>query len=77
MADKNYTVVANDQHSVSVYEVPSGEFRGTVFITDGQILGQPIISGDTVTINIFENGKNWICVHSLPGMGFQKKIPVS
>lgn len=78
MADnKNYTVVANNQHSVSVYELPGMEFKGTFFVTDGQILGQPIISGDTCTINVCENGKNWINVYSFPSLGFQKKIPVS
>lgn len=71
------TVTAKDKHSVTVMDAGTGNFRGTYYITSGEILGQPQQAGDMLTVTCSENGKTWIKVYSLPTMNFKRQTPIS
>lgn len=68
------TVVVKDQHSISLYNVSDGMYKGTLFITNGTIIGQPITSADSVTVTYNEGGFNYMNTYKLPGLQFKSKI---
>ena len=72
--EQNLTVVAKDQHSVNIYTSGDGVFKGTLFITTGTIIGQPINNGDSFTITYNEGGFNYMNTYKLPGLQFKSKI---
>lgn len=71
------TVVAKDKHSVVVMDAGTGNFRGSHFITSGEILGQPVQSGDICTITCQESGRTVVKVFSLPTMGFKSSSTIA
>lgn len=58
-----YTAVANSKNSISLYDVESGGYRGTIFVTSGEIIGQPIVSAKTITVTYTEGGNNYMNVY--------------
>lgn len=58
-----YTAVANNKNSISLYDVENGGYRGTIFVTTGEIIGQPIVSPKTITVTYTEGGNNYMNVY--------------
>lgn len=58
-----YTAVANNKNSISLYDIESGSYRGTIFVTSGEIIGQPIVSAKTITVTYTEGGNNYMNVY--------------
>lgn len=44
MANQNINVVVHDPHSISLYDVDSGQYLGIIYVTSGAIVGSPLIS---------------------------------
>lgn len=68
------TAVVKDQHSISLYNVSDGMYKGTLFITSGNIIGQPITNADSVTVTFNEGGFNFMSTYKLPGLQFKSRI---
>ena len=62
MSNKTYTAVASTKHNIAIYDAESGNFVKSIFITTGEIIGQPIISAKTITVTYSERGSNWMSV---------------
>lgn len=60
------TVIAKDKHSVNLYNAATGNFLRNVYITSGEIIGQPVSSGNLCTITCMEGGRTLIVVYELP-----------
>lgn len=56
------TAVANSKNSISLYD-ETGGYRGTIFVTSGEIIGQPIVSAKTITVTYTEGGNNYMNVY--------------
>ena len=56
MANQNINVVVHDPHSISLYDVDSGQYLGIIYVTSGSIVGSPIISQKTVSVTSSEGG---------------------
>ena len=50
MASNTYTAVAANQHNITVYDASSGNYVSSINVTSGQIIGQPIVSANTITV---------------------------
>lgn len=77
MANKQYTAVAANQHSISIYDVTSGNFYSSLFITSGQIIGQPIVSAKTITVTFTEGGTNYMSVYDAQSLNFIRRQSLS
>lgn len=77
MANKTYTAVANNNNSISIYEVDSGNYVTSIFITSGQIIGQPIVSANTITVTYTESGANYMSVFDSKSLNFVRKQSLS
>ena len=65
-SDDPVTVVAKDRHSVNIYSATTGNFIRNVYITSGEIIGQPICSQELCTITCMEGGRTLIIIYELP-----------
>ena len=50
MANNIYTAVASNQHNMTIYDAVSGNYIASINVTSGQIIGQPIMSPNTITV---------------------------
>lgn len=73
---KNITVTVQDTHSLSLYDVATGQYLGIIYVTSGSIVGSPIISQTTVTVTCQENGIMYMSTYELPTKKFVRKIRV-
>lgn len=73
MANKIYTAVANNNNSISIYEVDGGNYVTSIFVTTGQIIGQPIVSANTITVTFTEGGSNYMAVYDGQRFNFIRK----
>jgi hypothetical protein len=62
MASNTYTAVAANQHNITVYDAVSGNYVSSINVTSGQIIGQPIVSANTITVTFSEGGSNYMSV---------------
>lgn len=60
MAKKTYTAAANNQNSISIYDVEMGSYVTSIFVTSGQIIGQPVVSADKICVTFTEQGSTYI-----------------
>lgn len=72
-----YTAVAANEHSISIYDVESGAFERSIFVTSGQIIGQPIVSANTITVTYNEGGDNWMSVFDSSSFSLIRKQPLA
>lgn len=70
----NLTAIVKDPHSISLYTVADGMYKGTLYITNGNIIGQPITSADSVVVTYNEGGFNYMNTYKLPSLQFKSKI---
>ena len=76
MANQNINVVVHDPHSISLYDVDSGQYLGIIYVTSGAIVGSPIISQKTVSVTSSESGVMYITTYDMSTRAFIRKIRV-
>lgn len=73
---KNITVTVQNPHSISLYDVDTGNYLGVIFVTSGSILGSPIISQQNVTVTFQENGIMYMSTFEMTTKKFVRKIRI-
>lgn len=73
---KVFTASVKDGRSVSLYDVATGQYEGIIFVTSGEITGNPIVTPTTLSVTFIENGKHFISTYSLPDRNFIRKIGI-
>lgn len=73
MAKTIYTAVASNEHNISIYEVESGTYHTSIFVTSGKIIGQPIVSAKTITVTFNEGGSNYMSVYDAESLRFIRR----
>lgn len=73
MANNTYTAVASNQHNISIYDVETGGYVSSINVTSGQIIGQPIVSANTITVTFSEGGANYMSVYDAHSLSFLRK----
>ena len=76
MANQNINVVVHDPHSISLYDVNSGQYLGIKYVTTGAIVGSPIISQKTVSVTSNESGVMYMTTYDMTTRAFVRKIRV-
>lgn len=66
-------VIAKDKHSVNLYNGATGNFLRNVYITSGEIIGQPVNTGKLCTITCLEGGRALVVVYELPQFRLKNK----
>lgn len=65
------SVVIKDKHSINLYDITNnGNFIRNVFITSGEIIGSPVVSGETCSITCIEGGRTCIRTYEMPSFRF-------
>jgi hypothetical protein len=68
-----YTAVASNQHNMSIYDAENGGYIASINVTSGQIIGQPIVSANTITVTYNERGQNYMAVYDAKNLGFLRR----
>ena len=71
---KTFTAAIFDEHSVSLYDAVTGDYEGVLYIGAGKVMGTPIVSTESITINHMDGDGPYISVFSLPDKQFLRKI---
>lgn len=74
MSEEQLTVVTKDNHSVNLYDSATGNLKRNVYITSGDIIGQPVNNGKTCTITCMEGGQTVIIVYEMPQFRLKNKF---
>jgi hypothetical protein len=77
MASNTYTAVAANQHNITVYDASSGNYVSSINVTSGQIIGQPIVSANTITVTFTEGGCNYRSVFDAHSLNFLRKMTLN
>lgn len=75
MSTEAFTAVAKNNNSIAIYDM-SGNIRNTLFVTSGQIIGQPQSTGSNITVTFTEGGMNYMAVYDLPNLNLVRKLPL-
>lgn len=70
MANNQYTAVAANSHNISIYDAVSGSYISSINVTSGEIIGQPIMSANTITVTFNEKGANYMAVYDINNLSF-------
>jgi hypothetical protein len=73
MTNKVYTAVASNSHNITIYDAESGNYVSSINVTSGQIIGQPIVSANTITVTFTERGSNYMSVYDAHSLNFVRK----
>lgn len=73
---KVFSATIKDSHSVALYDAQTGNYEGIIYITSGSIIGMPIITPKSLSVQFTENGFTYMAVYDLPSRNFNKKIPL-
>lgn len=73
MANNTYTAVASNPHNISIYDAVTGGYISSINVTSGQIIGQPIISANTITVTFTEGGFNYMSVYDAQSLSFLRR----
>lgn len=66
------SVVLKDKHSVNLYDVlRNNAYMKNVFITSGEIIGAPVVTGDVCTITCLEKGRTCVRTYNMPKFTFR------
>ena len=71
--EKQYTAVASNAHNITIYDVTTGNYVASINVTSGQIIGQPIMSANTITVAFSEGGNNYMSVYDAHTFNFIQK----
>jgi hypothetical protein len=73
MANNTYTAIADNQHNITIYDAVSGNYVSSINVTSGQIIGQPIVSANTITVAFTEGGSNYMSVFDAHSLNFIRR----
>lgn len=73
MASNTYTAVASNPHNITIYDASSGNYISSINVTSGQIIGQPIVSANTITVTFTEGGCNYMSVFDAQSLNFIRR----
>ena len=73
---KVFSATIHDPHSVALYDAATGAYEGVIYITSGSIIGMPIVTPKSVSVQFTENGYNYMSIFDLPSRAFNKTIPL-
>ena len=73
---KVFAASIHDPHSVALYDAQTGGYEGVIYITSGTIIGMPIVTPKSLSVQFTENGYNYMAFYDLPSRNFNKKIPL-
>ena len=73
---KVFSATIHSPHSVALYDAQTGMYEGVIYITSGTIIGMPIVTPKSLSVQFTENGYNYMVVYDLPSKMFNKKIPL-
>lgn len=71
---KVFTATIKDPHSVALYDAQTGNYEGIIYITSGSIIGMPIVTPKSLSVQFTENGLNYMSFYDLPSRSFNRKI---
>lgn len=73
MSTPQFTAVASNAHNITIYEVETGNYFSSINVTSGQIIGQPIVSANTITVTFTEDGCNYMSVYDAKTLNFIRR----
>lgn len=73
---KIFAASIHDPHSVALYDAQTGAYEGVIYITSGTIIGMPIVTPKSLSVQFTENGLNYMTIFDLPSKAYNKKIPL-
>lgn len=73
---KVFSATIKDTHSIALYDAQTGVYEGIIYVTSGSIIGMPIVTPKTVSVQFTENGFTYMSIFDLPSRSFNKKIPL-
>ena len=73
---KVLTTAIHDPHSVALYDTQTGVYEGIIYVTSGTIVGMPIVTPTTLTVQCLESGLMYMAIYELPSRVFVKKIVI-
>lgn len=76
-ANKTYTAVASNEHNITIYDAVTGSYISSINVTSGQIIGQPIVSANTITVTFTERGNNYMSVYNAKTLSFLRRQTLS
>ena len=71
---KVFTVAVHDPHSICLYDASTGSYEGIIYVTSGSIIGNPVVTPNSVSVTFTEHGSTYMSVFDLPSKTFSKKI---
>lgn len=72
-----YTAVAKDAHSITILDAVDGSFYGTLYITSGTIVGQPMVSPQTIVVSYQEGGHTYMNTYVTDTRAFVQRIQIA
>lgn len=73
MSNEALSVVARDNNTIVIYDT-LGNMKNSIFVTSGQIIGQPYINGTQIIVNHTEGGQNYMSVFNASTFNFVNKV---
>lgn len=73
MSNEAISVVARDSNTIVIYDT-LGNMKNSIFVTSGQITGQPQVNGPQIVVNFTEGGQNYMSIFDSSNFNFINKI---
>lgn len=78
MADKPVlTASASSSHAITLIDVHTGAYMGSIYVTSGSIIGQPLVSADMIVVTYQEGGVTYINKYSTDTKAFMGRQRIS
>lgn len=72
----NYTALAKDPHSITIIDAADGSYYGTLYVTSGQIIGQPLVSPQTIVVSYQEAGHTYMNTYATETRAFVQRVQI-
>lgn len=77
MAQEVLTAVAKDTHSITIIDTVSGGYKATIYVTSGTIVGQPVVSANTILVTYQEGGNTFSNTYSTESLAFMQRLQLT
>lgn len=67
----NIAASASSPNSITLIDVSTGAYMGSIYITSGTIIGQPLVSPDLIVVTYQEGGSTYISKYSTETKAFK------
>lgn len=67
------TASASSPHSITLIDVATGAYMGSIYVTSGNIIGQPLVSPDMIVVTYQEGGSTYINKYSTSTRAFMSR----